>query len=292
MRVLVYPLMAFNAILWPVILFYPVLVLRLLIPIPPWQRLCQRVLVGISFAWTQCNRLILKTLSGFEVVPHLAPGVELRRDARYLILSNHQSGTDIFALQNLFHPKTPFLTFFLKRELLYAPIFGPIWWALGFPFMRRFSPQYLQQHPEKKGQDLLTTKKFCERIRGKPYSIVNFVEGTRRKPGRQYRSPFRHLLPPKAGGIAIALQALEYEFDYVLDVTLTYRGNRIGFWDMLAGRVGQVQAYIRSIPIAEIPKGDYFGDDAFAEKFRTWLNGMWAEKDQLLEATPDVRRAG
>lgn len=292
MRLLVYPLMAFNAIFWPVVLFYPVLLLKLILPIPPWQRFCQRILVGISFMWTLCNRAILKSLSGFRVVPNLAPGVELRKDARYLILSNHQAGTDIFALHNLFHPRTPFLTFFLKRQLLYAPIFGPIWWALGFPFMRRHSPKYLEKHPEKRGQDLVTTKQFCQRIRGKPYSIVNFVEGTRRKPGREYQSPFKHLLVPKAGGIAIALQALEYEFDYVLDVTLRYRGTRVGFWDMLAGRVGEVQADVRMLPVSSIPRGDYFGDPVFAEEFRTWLNRVWSEKDELFEAVVEQRRAG
>jgi 1-acyl-sn-glycerol-3-phosphate acyltransferase len=274
-----------------VVLFYPVLIAKLILPIPPWQRFCQRILVGISYAWTMCNAVILRWCSGFRIETELAPGVQLRNDARYLIFSNHQAGTDIFALHTLFHPRTPFLTFFLKRQLLYAPIFGPIWWALGFPFMRRHSPAYLAKHPEKKGQDLVTTKKFCERIRGKPYSIVNFVEGTRRKPGRDYDSPFKHLLVPKAGGIAIALQALDYEFDYVLDVTLRYRGQRIGFWDMLAGRVGTVRAHVRLIPVSEIPRGDYFSDPTFAEQFREWLNGVWTEKDRLFEAAEPARQS-
>jgi 1-acyl-sn-glycerol-3-phosphate acyltransferase len=157
--------------------------------------------------------------------------------------------------------------------------------------MRRHSPKYLEKYPEKKGQDLVTTKRFCERIRGKPYSVVNFVEGTRRKPGREYKSPFKHLLVPKAGGIAIALQALDYEFDYVLDVTLQYDGERVGFWDMLAGRVRTVRAHVRQIPVSSIPRGDYFGDPVFAERFRLWLNDVWAEKDRLFENVQQTRKS-
>jgi hypothetical protein len=43
-----------------------------------------------------------------------------------------------------------------------------------------------------------------------PTTIVNFVEGSRftEEKRQQTRSPYQHLLPPKAAGIAMALNVL------------------------------------------------------------------------------------
>lgn len=273
-----------NTLLLAVIGCSAVLLAKLLIPIRGWRRLCDRALVAISYSWTHWNTRVFRTFSGFEVAPEIAPGIELARDRRYLILPNHQSWTDIFVLQALFHPKTPFLTFFLKRQLLYIPFFGVIWWALGFPFMQRRSSAYLEKHPEERGQDLETTRRFCEKIRAHPFAVINFVEGTRRTPAKAAKSPYKHLLAPKAGGIAIALQALDYQFDHVLEVTLQYASAQTRFVDLLAGRLGKVRAIVRELPLSEIPRGDYFSDPAFAERFRAWLNEAWRRKDAEIEA--------
>jgi 1-acyl-sn-glycerol-3-phosphate acyltransferase len=290
MAFLIVVLFVLNTVVHAVVAFNVVLLAKFLVPIPAWRRLCDRGMVAVSFQWTLWNTRIFSALGGLRLVTDLAPGIELAPTKRYLIISNHQSWTDIFAMQGIFHPRTPFLTFFLKRQLLYVPVFGVIWWALGFPYMKRFSSAYLAKHPEMKNKDLETTRRFCQRIRGKPYAIINFVEGTRRTPAKAAKSPYRHLLPPKAGGVATALQALDYEFDHVLDVTLTYRGTRTSFSDLLAGRVGEVHAAIREIPLGEIPKGDYFTDPAYAEAFRAWLNGVWKRKDEQIEA--EVSAAG
>ena len=276
------PLFVVNSIAFAVVAFYAVLLAKLLVPVASFRAACDRALVGISMRWTRWNTAIFGATGGFRVDATMAPGIELAPGKRYLILSNHQTWTDIFVLHAIFHPKTPFLTFFLKKQLLYVPVFGLIWKALGFPFMERHSPATLARRPELKGSDLVTTKRFCARIRGKPYAIINFVEGTRRTPAKAAKSPFKHLLAPKAGGIATALGALDYEFDHVLDVTIRYAHERIGFLDLLLGRVGAVQADVREIPLADVPRGDYFGDAAVAERFRTWLNDLWAAKDARL----------
>lgn len=274
---------ALNTLLHAVITFNVVLLLKALIPIRAWRAGCDRVMVAVSYSWTEWNTRIFQRLCGLRIEVDLPEQVELRRDRRYLILPNHQSWVDIIVLQAVFHPRTPFLTFFLKRQLLYVPVFGVIWWALGFPYMQRHSPEYLRKHPEKRGQDLETTRRFCQRIRGKPYSIINFVEGTRRTPAKAAKSPYRNLLAPKAGGIATALHALEYEFDHVLDVTIRYEGTRTTFVDLLSGRVGRVHVQVRELPLQEIPRGDYFGDEQFAGTFRDWLNEEWRRKDEELE---------
>lgn len=279
----VFPLFVLNTLFNAVFLFNVVLLAKLVVPVPGWRRACDRALVRISLAWTRWNTRVL-AIGGFKVAGQVAPGIELRTDARYLIISNHLSWTDIFALQTLFHSRTPFLTFFLKRQLLYVPVFGVIWWALGFPFMARVGAAQAARRPELRLKDLETTKRFCKRIRGHPYAIINFVEGTRRTPRKAAASPYRHLLVPRAGGIATALQALEYEFDHVLDVTLLYASEQRSFLDLLKGNVGRVLADVREIPLPSIPRGDYFSDPAYADRFRTWLNGYWREKDERFEA--------
>lgn len=285
MAVLGFLAFALNTFVHAVVAFYVVLLLKLLgYPIPAWRRLCDRWLIAISRQWTVFNAAIFRTFMGLKLEPSLAPGIELSREKRYLIVANHQSWVDIFVMHALFHPRTPFLTFFLKKQLIWVPFFGVIWWTLGFPFMKRHSSAYLEQHPEKRGEDLKTTRRLCASLKGRPYAIINFVEGTRRTHEKAKKSPYQHLLAPKAGGIATALEALDYEFDHILDVTIAYTTPRHAFGDLLAGRVGRVVARIAEIPLSEVPKGDYFQDEAHAARFREWLNAWWKRKDAVLGA--------
>mgnify|MGYP002261482078 CR=1 FL=1 len=75
-----------------------------------------------------------------------------------------------------------------------------------------------------------------------PTSVVNFVEGTRFTEAKhaQQNSPFRYLLKPKAGGMAVALATMGEDFDALLDVTIAYPRGTPRFWDLLAGRVQAV----------------------------------------------------
>ncbi len=73
--------------------------------------------------------------------------------------------------------------------------------------MRRYSRSYLIRHPERRGKDVETTRRSCEKFRAHPTTIVNFVEGSR---FTEEKSAKRALLtttwlPPKAAGIAMAL---------------------------------------------------------------------------------------
>ncbi|NHV87655.1 acyltransferase, partial [Escherichia coli] len=72
-----------------------------------------------------------------------------------------------------------------------------------------------------------TTRRSCEKFRAHPTTIVNFVEGSRftEEKKRETRSPYHNLLPPKAAGIAMALNVLGSQFDKLLNVTLCYPDN-------------------------------------------------------------------
>jgi 1-acyl-sn-glycerol-3-phosphate acyltransferase len=213
---------------------------------------------------------------------------ELRRDGHYLVLSNHVSWIDIFALYRAFLGVGPFIRFFLKQQLIWFPIAGQACWALAFPFMRRYSPEYLKQHPEKRGRDLETTRIACRRYRHVPVAILNFIEGTRfsREKHEDQQSPYRNLLRPRVGGIGFVLASLAEQLDAMYDVTLVYPHRDVTMWDFVTNRVEWVKLLARRI---EIP--DEFQSAAVTEagevreRFKVWVEQIWREKDQLISET-------
>ncbi|WP_407314635.1 acyltransferase [Pseudomonas sp. nanlin1] len=212
----------------------------------------------------------------------------LDRDTSYLVIGNHQSWVDIPALIQALNRRAPFFKFFLKRELVWVPFLGLAWWALDYPFMKRYSKAFLARHPELKGQDLAITKAACELFKRQPVTVVNYLEGTRFTPAKReaQASPFRYLLKPKAGGVAFVLATMGEQLDRVLDVTVVYPSERIpGFWNLLCGDVAQVIVDIQSRPIdPALVNGDYENDPAFRQAMQQWVNQLWTEKDARIAA--------
>lgn len=210
---------------------------------------------------------------------------KLHRDGQYLVVSNHQSWNDIYALMKAFNGHAPFFKFFLKQELIWVPVLGLAWWGLDYPFMKRYSQATILRHPELRGKDLETTRKACEHYRNVPVTILNFLEGTRFTQAKRERqkSPYRYLLRPKAGGMALSLSALGEKINSLLDVTIVYPEGAKGFWDFLAGRVRRVIVEVRSLTIPhELYVGNYEDDPAFRKRFQEWISQLWAEKDRRI----------
>lgn len=284
-------LLVINILAWCLFLFGFALV-KLLLPFKPVRRAIDPILNGIATNWISGNngwmRLTQKTRWDVEGVEGLA------YRGWYLVSSNHQSWVDIFVLQNLFNRRIPFLKFLIKRELIYVPIMGLAWWALDFPFMKRYSPEYLKRHPRMRGRDLETTRRACEKFSLIPTSVMNFPEGTRFTPDkhRRQQSPYRHLLRPKAGGVALALHAMGDKFQSLLNVTIVYPDGIPGFWEFLSGRVKRITVRIQNLPIPKRFVGaDYENDAQFRAAFQQWLHQVWLEKDALIaqlkaEASP------
>ena len=223
-------------------------------------------------------------------------GVEhLSRRGQYLVCSNHQSWNDIFSLMWAFDRRAPFFKFFIKQELIWVPLLGLAWWGLDYPFMKRYSPAMLEKHPELRGKDLETTRKACAHYRNVPVTILNFLEGTRftRAKHDRQQSPYRHLLKPKAGGMALSLSALGEKINSLLDVTIVYPEGAKGFWDFLAGRVQQIVIEVRSLTIpGELYAGNYEDDPAFRKHFQDWIAQLWADKDRRIgELLAEARAA-
>lgn len=212
--------------------------------------------------------------------------VELSLDQWYMVVANHQSWVDIFALFHVLRGKIPLLKFFIKKELARIPVVGQAWWALDYPFMQRHSPAYVAKHPEKANDDLNATRKACEKFSHTPTSIVNFLEGTRftqNKHDRQ-KAPYTYLLRPKAGGIAFAIQALGERFSSMIDATIVYHDHPPSFWDLACGRVGKVSVRMRHVTIPDqFIQMDYMNNREDKKQFQQWLHSLWLDKDALIK---------
>lgn len=203
----------------------------------------------------------------------------------YLITANHQSWVDIFVLYNLYHGKVPFLKFFIKDELKYIPIVGQAWKALDFPFMKRYSKSFLKKHPERAGDDLKETQEACEKFSRMPTSVMNFLEGTRftKEKHAAQKSQYKHLLRPKAGGLAFAMQALGDKFDTLTNVTIVYPGGVPNFWDCLCGRLGTIVVRCEEVPIpVAYSQGSYQDDRELRVQIQNWVSDIWLNKDHQI----------
>ena len=274
---------ALNTLFWAAFL-YPVALAKFVIPIRSWRTLAGRVLIWIAVKWIDGNIINFRI---FHRTRWTESGIDsLSRRKWYLVLSNHQTWVDILVLQKVFQRKIPFLKFFIKKSLIWFPVLGLAWWALDFPFMKRYSKVFLEKHPHLKGKDLETTIKACERFKTIPTSVMNFVEGTRFSPEKRdrQRSPYRHLLRPRAGGTAFVLGAMGDQFSSILDVTIVYPEGARDLWQFLCGRVSRVVVTVAEHPVRPDLIGNYDGDEVFRERFQEWLNTHWAEKDRKIAA--------
>jgi len=258
--------------------------LKWLLPLRGWRAWCARVLVRIAESWIGFNSWLIDHATPTRM---RVSGIEgLRPDGHYLVLANHRAWVDLVALQYACNRRAPFLRFFLKRELIWVPLLGLAWWALDFPFMRRASRKQLARRPELAESDKLATRRACEKFRGMPVSIMNFVEGTRFTPAKHARQgeAYRHLLRPKAGGVAFVLEAMGGALHSVLDATIAYPGGTPTMLDLFAGRVPEIVVEIRERPIpAELAGNDYEADNAARVRYQRWINGIWVDKDARLQ---------
>jgi 1-acyl-sn-glycerol-3-phosphate acyltransferase len=261
----------------------PLALLKWLVPFVRWRVFCNRWLDWLASHWMDANAqhqaLLLPTRVQVEGIDNL------KVDEWYMMIANHQSWVDILVLLRVFNRRIPYLKFFLKQSLIWVPLLGLAWWALEFPFMRRYSKAEITKNPELKGKDIEATRKACEKFRHTPVTIINFLEGTRFTPAKyaQQNSSYANLLMPKAGGLAFTLAAMNGQLHSLLDVTLYYPEGRPSYWDYVCGKVGVIQVYVRELPIPSEMLGNYGDDAKFREKFQLWVNQIWLEKDAFLQ---------
>ncbi len=104
-----------------------------------------------------------------------------------VFVGNHQSGLDVITYSYLKYKRTVTVG---KKEILYVPFFGQLFWATGNIMIDR-----------SKSRDAISKLTLVARaIRGRNVSIVMFPEGTRNR-------KFSGMLPFKKGAFHIAITA-------------------------------------------------------------------------------------
>jgi 1-acyl-sn-glycerol-3-phosphate acyltransferase len=276
-------LLVLTLLCWAIPVHLPAL-MRLLLPSRRWKEFWTKLVEWIFFSWMATIAFGIRLLLGVRW--EIRGAERLSADRWYFVTANHQAWTDIPLLFTVLHNRIPALKFFLKQELIWVPIVGTACWAFDFPFMKRYSSAYLKKHPKKMGTDLEATRKACERYKFKPVSIIDFVEGTRFTPEKKRRqsSPYRHLLRPRAGGMAFAMAAMDGKISHLLDVDIVYAGERKQLWDFIGGRIPEIIVQIRQSRIPDdLLRGDYLRDSEFRRKFQQWLNELWERKDAVID---------
>lgn len=276
-------LLAANSVVHVLPLLVVALV-KLVIRLGPVTRACDSILAAITASWIGFNSWLFDHLTSTRIRVEGLPDKDMR--GQMLVVCNHQSWVDIPVLQKLFNRRLPLLRFFLKSTLIWVPLLGLAWWALDFPFMKRYSRSQIERRPELAGRDIAATRRACRKFRDIPVAVVNFVEGTRFSPGKHAsgNSPYRRLLKPRAGGLAFTLDAMGEALDTLVDVTIAYPEGRPSLGDLFANRVGEIRVHVRRLEIpGRFRGGDYRNDPEFRRGIQQWINQLWREKDAILE---------
>jgi len=264
--------------------FYTLALIRMLVPWRPLRRFCIHGLLAIARFWGFVVRDVLRAMLPTRF--HISGVQRLGRHEWYLIVANHQSWVDILVMFIALHGKVPFFRFFMKRELLWLPFFGIALWALDFPAMRRYSHPHLERHPEDRGRDLDTVRRAVEKFQRAPVTLVNFVEGTRfsEEKRREQESPYRFLLRPKSGGLALVLAAMGRQLSAVLDVTIVYPASGVDFWRFLSGQIPWIEVDVDRLDPPEhlTSRSDTHSAD-YRDVVRAGIQERGGREDALLE---------
>ncbi|UIJ75092.1 acyltransferase [Acinetobacter sp. SH20PTE14] len=242
--------------------------------------------IKITNSWLMVNNwLIDHVLPNTKWDITIDEGLDLNLQGRYLMTCNHQSWVDTTVNQYFGLTRMPLTRFFTKWELIFIPFVGQAFKILGFPMMKRHSKEQIAKNPELKYRDMEEARKSCEQLLSQPFTLLNYLEGTRFTPEKhaQQQSPYQNLLKPKAGGLALALNILGDQVDALVDMTIVYPNGAPGYGEFWLGEVPRIAVDLRKIEIPTWVHGGNYEDDAeFREKFQHWVDELWTEKDQLI----------
>ncbi|WP_288419051.1 acyltransferase [uncultured Acinetobacter sp.] len=250
------------------------------------SRVVDQTNIQITNSWLNVNNWLID-----HVLPHLEwditidEALDLSMQGRYLMTCNHQSWVDTTVNQYFGLTRMPLTRFFTKWELIFIPFVGQAFKILGFPMMKRHTKEQIQKNPELKTRDLEEARQACEQLLSQPFTLLNYLEGTRFTPEKhdQQGSPYQHLLKPKAGGLALALNILGDKIDALVDMTIVYPDGIPGYGDFWLGDVSKIAVNLRKIELPDwVLDGDYEDDEVYRKRFQDWVDQLWTEKDQLI----------
>jgi len=70
----------------------------------------------------------------------------------------------------------------------------------------------------------------------------------------------------------------------IINVTIVYPDGIPGLWDFFCGRVERIIVEVTTRLVTKDMIGNYYSDDQFKQRFQEWLNRLWEEKDNAIEA--------
>ncbi|MGB2081951.1 MAG: acyltransferase [Psychrobacter sp.] len=266
--------------------------------IPLWLMGVGKVITGASIA----DKAIIKIAthwisSNSALIDNMLPRKDWRinlpddihTDGKYLLVSNHQSWVDTSIVQYIGEKRLPLTRFFTKFELIYIPIVGQAFYFLDFPMMRRHSKEAIAKNPALKGKDIEEAKRACALLKDKPFTLLNYLEGTRFTKAKQaqQKSPYTHLLKPRAGGLSLAISALGEDIDGILDMTIVYPDGVPSYGDLWKGNIKRLGVDLRYIDIPDalfesIKQGGYENDEDTKAQMFDWVEQVWRQKDERI----------
>ena len=236
----------------------------------------------IIWWWTGGNRWLLKTLNLIEPDIDWKHIDDVSLDKWYLVISNHQSWTDIILLQSYLYGKIPPLKFFTKQQLIWVPGIGLAMYVLGFPYVKRVSKAQIKANPNLRNADRDNIAEACKGFKNHPTCILNFLEGTRRTSAKQLNqsSDYKNLLKPKIGGIEYVIKDMGDYLHKLIDVTIVYPDGTPTFWQFVKGECRSVKFVVSH---HEIPKEVLVDNDIERRSSLSgWIKTIWMQKDQLI----------
>ena len=273
------PLRTVRGVLLALALFGSLLVVNALqtaslVVLPFSRRAFRRFNRECADKWWGAGRWVVERALGVRVV---ITGDEIPMRENAIVVVNHQDACDIPILFSLGWRKRMLgdMKWFAKHILKYAPGVG---WGMLFldcPFLKR------DWSRDRRGIEA-TFRKFHEH--GIPLWLINFPEGTRRKPEKLERSrryaadnglvPFDHHLYPRTKEFVATVRGLANHARAVYDVTIGYPDGPPSFMGLVRGDVHEVHLCVRRWEIAGLPADD----GALA----AWLVERFREKDRML----------
>ena len=250
--------------------------------------IADKAVIKIATHWISSNSALID-----EMLPRKDWRINLPDDihtnGKYLLVSNHQSWVDTSIVQYIGEKRLPLTRFFTKFELIYIPIVGQAFYFLDFPMMRRHSKEAIAKNPALKGKDIEEAKRACALLKDKPFTLLNYLEGTRFTQAKhaQQKSPYTHLLKPRAGGLSLAISALGEDIDGILDMTIVYPDGVPSYGDLWKGNIKRLGVDLRYIDIPDalfdrVKQGGYEDSDEVKAQMFEWVEQVWRQKDQRI----------
>ncbi|OXL25406.1 acyltransferase [Psychrobacter sp. DAB_AL32B] len=252
------------------------------------SQIADKTVIGVTNYWINSNNAVID-----NILPDKDWRISLPDDVhthgKYLLLSNHQSWVDTSIVQYISEKRLPLTRFFTKFELIYIPVIGQAFYFLDFPMMRRHSKEAIAKNPALQGKDIEEAKRACALLKNKPFTLLNYLEGTRFTPTKRDKqhSPYKNLLKPRAGGLSLAINALGDDIDGILDMTIVYPDGVPTYGDLWKGNIKRLGVDVRHIKMpnalfAAIQDGGYENDETVKAKMFDWVEQIWQQKDQRI----------